>query len=56
MRKKIVCNPGKVWRFHSWKKDPRVLWPLLGSADVSLDVGRNTDGPQKDKGKADAQR
>lgn len=33
-----------------------VLWPLLGPADVLLDVGRHTDGPQKDKGRAGAQR
>lgn len=55
-KKKIICLPGKVWIFHSGKKDQAVLWPLPASADVSLDVCRNTGGPWKAKAKAGAWR
>lgn len=48
----IICNPGKVWIFHSGKKDQAVCghcWDLLMSS-------RHTHGSQKDKGKAGGQR
>lgn len=51
----IICYPGKV-DFSFREEGPGIMWSLLGPADVSLDVGRRTHGPQKDKGKAGAQR
>lgn len=54
--RKMICSPGKVWSFHSGMKGRAVLQPMLGTAVVSLDVCRHTDGSQKDKGKAGTQR
>lgn len=44
-----------IWVFIQLGRTRQLLWPLLGSADVSVDVCRHTDGSQ-DKGKAGAQR
>lgn len=49
----------KSWHslnFSLREEGPGIMWSLLGPVDVSLDVGRHTHGPQKDKGKAGAQR